>query len=134
MSGWKVKSKSSLAIIERAYRGSLEEQYGHIAWLSLVMNGMKADTALLLKGDTAMFARRHQPRIALTIGDTTVADISHYESCIHRLLEQQVPVFVWQPDAQRLQLTPELLIEGVQPVGAADMPALVQRYDCVWYW
>ena len=71
-------SKSSLAILERAYRGSLEEQYGHIVWLSRVMKGMGADHALLLKGDTVMFARRDQPRTSLCIGDTVVNDVSHY--------------------------------------------------------
>lgn len=135
MSGrWKVKSKSSLTIIERAYRGSLEEQYGHIVWLSRLMKGMGADTSLLLKGDTAMFARRDQPRLTLTIGDTVVRDLSHHESGIEQLCQQGVPVYIWQPDAQRLHLPPEQWVDGVRPVGLADLPVLIHQHDCVWYW
>lgn len=130
----KVVSKSSLAIIERAYRGSLEEQYGHIVWLTRVMKGMGAATALLLKGDTVMYARRGQPRMALAIGDLTVSDVSHYESSIEELLRLAVPVYAWQPDLARLQLGADSLIEGVVPVGDADMLSLIQRFDCVWYW
>ena len=126
-------SKSSLAILERAYRGSLEEQYGHIVWLSRVMKGMGADHALLLKGDTVMFARRDQPRISLAIGDTVVDDVSHYASGVQGLLGQKATVFVWWPDAERLHLNADALIEGVLPVCDRDMPALISRFDCVWY-
>lgn len=135
MSGsWKVSSKSSLAIVERAYRGSLEEQYGHIVWLSRVMKAMDTDHTLLLKGDAAMYARKEQRRIALTIGDLTVSDLSHYESCIQQLLAQGVKVHVWQPDVQRLGLSPAQLVEGVQLLDPVGMPALIHRHDCVWYW
>jgi predicted peroxiredoxin len=135
MSGsWKVRSKSSLAIVERAYRGSLEEQYGHIVWLSRVMKAMDTDHALLLKGDAVLYARKDQPRIALTIGDLTVSDLSHYESCIQQLLAQGVNIHIWQPDMQRLGLSPALLVEGVKPLEALGMPTLIHRYDCVWYW
>jgi hypothetical protein len=127
-------SKSSLAILERAYRGSLEEQYGHIVWLSRVMKGMGADHALLLKGDTVMFARRDQPRISLAIGDTVVHDVSHYASGVQELLARKATVFFWWPDAERLRLDTHALIEGVLPVCESDMPALISRFDCVWYW
>jgi hypothetical protein len=129
----KRRSKSSLAILERAYRGSLEEQYGHIVWLSRVMKGMGADHALLLKGDTVMFARRDQPRTSLCIGDTVVTDVSHYASQVQDL-SQKATVFVWWPDVERLKLTTDALIEGVLPVCDSDMPALISRFDCVWYW
>lgn len=135
MSGsWRVRPKSSLAIVERAYRGSLEEQYGHIVWLSRVMKAMDADHALLLKGDAAMYARKDQPRMTLTIGDLPVSDLSHYESATRQLLAQGVNVYIWQPDVQRLGLSPEQLVEGVQLLDPTGMPALIHRHDCVWYW
>lgn len=127
-------SKSSLAIIERAFRGSLEEQYGHIVWLSRVMHGMGAVTGLLLKSDTVMFARASQRRVALTIGDLRIDDVSHYESTISDLLTEGVPVYAWRPDCVRVGLAGAALISGIQLIDEPDLPILIQQFDCVWYW
>lgn len=127
-------SKTSLAIIERSYRGSLEEQYGHIVWLSRIMKGMNAPTSLMLKGDTVLFARLGQPQVRLTIGDLELDVLSHYESGIQDLLAMQVPVYVWVNDVARLQLEESDMVEGVQFVRASDMPTLINRYNCIWYW
>ncbi len=128
------RSKSSLAIVERAYRGSLEEQYGHIVWLSQIMKAMGADTALLLKGDCVQFASQSQPHCALTIGDLQPIDLSHQAAAVAALLALRVPVYAWQPDITRLQLDPASLCDQVQSIGMQQMAALVARYDCLWYW
>ncbi|WP_211441720.1 hypothetical protein [Collimonas humicola] len=128
------RSKSSLAIVERAFRGSLEEQYGHIVWLSRVMRRMGANTGLLLKGDAVMFGRCRQERVALSLGDLRIDDISHYETTLQHLLQDGVPVYAWQADCERLQLMPENLMKQIRLVQDDDMPGLIQQYDCVWYW
>lgn len=130
----KGRSKSSLTIIERAYRGSLEEQYGHILWLTRIMKAMGAPTALLLKGDTVNFAIRGQPRLALRIGDMNVAGLSHHESGVAALLEAGVPLYVWHPDMERLHLAADALLPGVSVLREAALPALIHQFDCVWYW
>lgn len=127
-------SKSSLTILERAFRGALEEQYGHILWLTRIMKAMGAPTALLLKGDAISYARRGQQRLALTIGDVTVSDLSHHESGVQALLDAGVPVHVWAPDLPRLGLQVEQLTTGVVLLDGVGMPALINRFDCVWYW
>jgi len=128
------KSKSSLAVLERAYRGSLEDQYGHIVWLSRVMKGMGADHALLLKGDTVLFSRSGQPQLSLSLGDLLVDDLSHHGAGVEALLAQGAEVFVWAPDLERLRLEPGSLIAGVQPVRERELLGLLTRFDCVWYW
>lgn len=128
------RSKRSLTIVERAYRGSIEEQYGHILWLSRIMKGMGAPTALLLKGDTVNFARRGQPALHLQIGDLAVTGLSHHESGVEALLTAGVPVYFWQADAERLNLPAASLVKGVQAVRADEMPALINQFDCIWYW
>lgn len=128
------RSRSSLAILERAYRGSLEEQYGHIVWLSRVMKRMGASHGLLLKGDCVLFARRGQPRISLDLGGLTLEDISHLESGVAALIDEHVPVYAWRPDLCRLGLTTVDLIGGVTPVDHQDMPAIIHRFDSIWYW
>ena len=128
------RSRSSLAILERAYRGSLEEQYGHIVWLSRVMKRMGATHGLLLKGDCVLFARRGQPRISLDLGGVTLEDISDLESGVAALIDEQVPVYAWRSDLCRLGLTTVDLVGGVTPVDHQDMPAIIHRFDSIWYW
>lgn len=128
------KGKSSLAILERAYRGSVEDQYGHIVWLSKVMHGMGADTAVLLKGDTVFFATRHQPVQHLTIGGLCLDGLSHYASTVKELIASGVPVLAYGRDCARYGLGAECLVEGVQMIDDAELIKLVCRYDCVWYW
>lgn len=130
----KRRSRSSLAVVEQAYRGSLEEQYGHIVWLSRVMRQMGADHALLLKADTVLFARRDQPALALTLGGLTIGGLSHHESGVAALVAANVPVYAWRPDLHRLRLSPADLIDGVESVDEADMPTLIHRFNNVWYW
>jgi sulfur relay (sulfurtransferase) DsrF/TusC family protein len=127
-------SKTSLSIIERAYRGSLEEQYGHIVWLTQIMKAMGAPTSILLKGDTVLYAKRQQPRSRLRLGDIDIAALSHYESSIEQLLALQVPVYAWQGDLERLALNPADLVSGVQRLDPAGLIGLIRRLDCVWYW
>ena len=134
MSAVRKKSKSSLAILERAYRGSVEDQYGHIVWLSKVMHGMGAATAVLLKGDTVFFAKKHQPMQQLTIGGVCLDGLSHYETTVRELVTSGVPVFAYQSDCARYGLGPEALVEGVEMIDDAGLVMLVCRYDCVWYW
>lgn len=130
----KGRSKSSLAIIEHAYRGALEEQYGHILWLTRIMKAMGAPTALLLKGDTVAFARRGQAHLAVRVGDISVVDISHHESGVAALLDAGVPVYAWRTDLERLHLDADELLPGVAMLHGRALSVLIDQYDCVWYW
>jgi len=127
-------SKTSLSIVERAYRGSLEEQYGHIVWLTKIMHAMGAPTSILLKGDTVLYAKRSQPRLSLQLGTIKVDTLSHYESTIEELLRNDVPVYVWRDDLTRLGLATGDLVAGVRPIGHPELVGLVRQLDCVWYW
>lgn len=127
-------AKSSLAILERAFRGGLEEQYGHILWLSRIMKAMGAPTSVMLKGDAVCYALGAQKRQSIIVGDRRVSGISHHASGAMALIRDQVPLFVWAPDAERLGLQVGEFVDGVQLVDEADWPSLVIRHDCVWYW
>lgn len=128
------RSRSSLAILEHAYRGSLEEQYGHIVWLSRVMKRMGAPHALLLKGDAVLFARQGQSQVLLDIGGIPLTGISHLGSGVVALVDAQVPVYAWQPDLDRLGLTAADLVRGVTRINQGDMPSIVHQFDSIWYW
>jgi sulfur transfer complex TusBCD TusB component (DsrH family) len=126
-------AKSSLAIVEQAFRGSLEEQYGHIVWLSEIMRTMGADHDLLLRGNAVQFAVRGQRRLSLTIGDSEVTHLSHYESSVVALKAAGAAIYAYRSDLERLDLQERLMPE-VTAVDDADVVALCEAHHHLWYW
>lgn len=124
--------KNSLAIVERAFRGTIEEQYGHIVWLSGVMRAMKARHSLLLRGPAVLFAATHQPRQSLQIGDMHVTGLPHYESMIDTLAEGGA-VYAYAPDTVRYGIASRLLA-NVRKVDNAGVIELYESHHHVWYW
>lgn len=126
-------AKNSLAIVERAFRGTIEEQYGHIVWLSGVMRAMHARHSLLLRGPAVLFAASGQPRQTLQIGDIVVSGLPHYESMVRQLIEGGGLTYVFEPDVHRYELTTRLMPE-VTIVDAAGVVSLYESHHHVWYW
>ena len=130
----KARGKTSLAIVERAFRGTLEEQYGHIIWLSRVVRKMGGQTSLLLKGDAVLFAVREQTAQVLQIGNALISGLPHYESTLEEMKKEQVPLFAFRPDMERLNILEARLVPGVVPIGLKDLAVMCGKYDAVWFW
>lgn len=127
-------SKRSLAIIERAYRGTLEEQYAHILWLTHALRKMRGDIGLLLRGNTVLYALRHQPHMRLSIGTIVIETLPHYETALQDLIADDVRIYVYADDCQRLGITSEQLLPQVQIITLAQFARLCDAYDYIWYW
>lgn len=127
-------AKRSLAIIERAYRGPIEEQYAHILWLTHALRKMHGEIGLLLRGNAVLYAVQHQPRLQLTIGEVVIPFLPHYATAITALLADQVRVYVYADDCERLSITPEHLIPDVALVNLSELAQLCDTYDAIWYW
>jgi hypothetical protein len=130
----RARGKTSLAIVERAFRGTIEEQYGHIVWLSRIVRKMGGNTSLLLKGDAVLFAVSGQPRESLQIGNLIIGDLPHYESTLRAMREEGVPLFAFRPDLDRLGLDEGRLVTGVVPVGLQEWAGMCGGFDAIWYW
>lgn len=130
----RARGKSSLAIVERAFRGTIEEQYGHIVWLSRVVRKMGGQTSLLLKGDAVLFAVRGQRSQSLQIGHASIHGLPHYETTLEHMRGEGVPLFAYRPDLQRLGIEEHLLAAGVTPVGVTELAGMCGEFDAVWFW
>jgi hypothetical protein len=127
-------ARRSLAIIERAYRGTLEEQYAHILWLTHALRKMHGDIGLLLRGSTVLYARQHQPVQHLTIGGIRVETLPHYESALAALITDDVRIYAYAADCERLGITSEQLLPEVQRVTLPELAHLCSTHDDIWYW
>jgi sulfur relay (sulfurtransferase) DsrF/TusC family protein len=122
-----------LAVIERAYRGTLEEQYSHILWICLSLKKMGGQIGVLLRGNAVLYARRDQQQLSLTISDLPVA-LPDYETSVTGLIDAGTLVYVISANLDQLGLTPDDLCPGVEPIDAADLAQLCSTFDVIWYW
>ena len=128
------RTKRSLAIVERAYRAPIEEQYGHILWLSRVLRKMKGEHDILLKGQAVLYARQEQINIELEIGGVHLNNLSNYKSAIESFLKEGGNVFVFQNDLIRYGIQEAPMIDGICAADEADLVTFFEEYECVWYW
>jgi len=121
-----------LAVLERAYRGALEEQYAHVLWMLLSLLRLGGGIAVLLRGNAALYARRGQAWPALDVAGIRVPP-PEYEAGVAGLLETGGSVFVMDADLGALGLTAPDLCAGVTVVTRDDVGRLFSSYASVWY-
>lgn len=122
-----------LGVIERAYRGTVEEQYGHILWICFSLHRMGGPIGVLLRGNAVLYARQDQQQLSMSVGGIPVS-LPNYEVSVKGLLAEGAPVYALSSDLDRLQIAPDELCTGVMPIDAAGLPDLFSTYDVIWYW
>lgn len=123
-----------LIIVEHAYRGTVEGQYSHVLWICRSHQRMGGHLGVLLKGNTILYARSSQTDTALTLGEHALTHLNDYGASLAALLTEGATVYVFAPDATRLQMDPTDLVPAIRWVHLADVPDLFAQYDSVWYW
>ncbi len=123
-----------LIIIEHAYRGAVEGQYGHILWTCRSHQRMGGQLGVLLKGNAVLYARQCQTDPPLTIGAYTLTHLNAYGTSLETLIREGGRAYLFAPDAERLGLTPADLLQTATWVQPSDLPPLFSEYDAVWYW
>lgn len=122
---------SSLAIVERGFRGTLEEQYGNIVWLSECMRAMRANHNLLLRGAAVACAFETRNRQALTLAGLRIDTLGHFPDALRSLIARGARVWVPHCDLEAYCNHPPL-VEGVEVT--SDVIALITHHDKCWYW
>ena len=124
----------SLAIVERAWRGGVEEQYAHILWLARILKRMRSDIGVLLRGNAVGYAVRNAMPCRVQIAGIQLDSIHQLDTAVADLLADGVPVHVSEDDRHRLGIAPELIVPGVVRVDPPGIARLWQSYDRIWYW
>ncbi|RAM48969.1 MAG: hypothetical protein C6Y22_24955 [Hapalosiphonaceae cyanobacterium JJU2] len=124
----------SLAIVERAYRGAIEEQYAHVLWVVHCLRRVPEEIDLMLRTPATLYACQNQPHTQLQIGRITLDTLPRYESTIENLLSDGVKVYVVKDDCNRLQIKVSQLMQGVCALEHEQLPQIFEEYDHIWYW
>ncbi len=123
-----------LIIVERAYTGAIEGQYGHALWLCWSNQRLGHKVSVLLRNDAVLYARRKQHKLELTIGSIQVPNLFDYLDCLEGLLSDGGSVYALRDDVDRLQLASAELHHRVELIEHAQLADLVANCDVVWYW
>lgn len=122
----------TLAIIERAHRGAVEQQYAHVLWL---VHGLHRQTPMvvLLRGLAAVYALEGADDVELSLGDTRWGDAPDYVAAIERLHHDGADVVVSAATLESLGYTGRPLLAGVRSVTEEEVSRLFEAADRVWF-
>ena len=123
---------TTLIIVERGYRGALEQQYAHVLWLARTLH-RQAPVALLLRGPAAAYALDHPAPDPPRLGGHTWGVAADYRETLLRLVEEGAQVLVATASLARLGGGCHRLVTGVRTVTEADIVAAWPAYDRIWF-
>jgi hypothetical protein len=123
---------ATLAIVERAYRGTLEQQYAHVLWL---VHGLhrQSPMVLLLRGVAASYALAGRPDAPPRVGGAPWGTAPDYQAAIGRLVADGAPVLVCARSLRDLDLHDRPLLPEVRAAGDDEIIELIESCRRVWY-
>jgi sulfur transfer complex TusBCD TusB component (DsrH family) len=127
-------AKKILALVETAYRGTLEEQDDTVLWLTHMLQNAGLDQTVVLAGNAVNYAVRGQDASGLRFGDTALENPPRIDHDLEQLMDKGVPVYFVSEDASERGIGADRLIDGVKPIARRELPSLLGGYDQVWSW
>jgi intracellular sulfur oxidation DsrE/DsrF family protein len=127
-------AKKALSIVETGWRATLEEQDDTIVWLTHAMKGAGADLTVLLRGNAVGYAVKAQDASGLAFGEKKQTQPPQIAEDVAKLVGKGVGVYVVEDDAAERGIERTDLVEGLQFVKRAGIPAMLAGYDLVWHW
>lgn len=123
-----------LAIVETAYRGTLEEQDDPVLWITQALRGAGADIHVLLRGAAVNYGVRGQDAAGLTFGARAQTQPPRIERDLEALKAKGISVYYVEDDARARGIQADELIGGLTAVRGESLPSLFRGYEQVWHW
>lgn len=127
-------AKRILAVVETAYRATLEEQDDTILWLTHMLQDNGLDQTLVLRGNAVNYAVRGQDASGLQFGDVRVAHAPTIERDLLALVDKGIPVYYVREDADERGVPTDRIADGLKPIGRRELPGMLDGFDQVWHW
>ncbi len=123
---------TTLAIVERAHRGAVEQQYAHVLWL---VHGLhrQSPMTLLLRGGAAVYALAGAPPGPVVLAGRPSGVYPDYQNALARLRADGGAILVSLDSLTTLGLADRALLAGVEVVSddqIADVAAGARR---IWF-
>jgi intracellular sulfur oxidation DsrE/DsrF family protein len=122
----------TLAIIERAFRGTAEQQYAHVLWLVHGLHRL-SPMVVVLRGTAAAYALAGPGAAPLRVGGAAWGRLPDYQAAVARLTADGARVVVARSSLRELCIDDRQLLAEVQKVDDEEIAVLVEGCDRVWY-
>jgi hypothetical protein len=123
-----------LAIVETAYRGTLEEQDDPVLWITQALRGAGADIHVLLRGNAVNYAVRGQDASGLRFGERAQTQPPRLERDLESLKAKGIAVYYVEDDARARGIQADELVGGLTAVRGESLPSLFRGFEQVWHW
>lgn len=128
------ESTRALAIVERAYRGTVETQFSDALYCAFLFHRHLGGLDVLLRGPAVGYAARAARTPPLRLGGTTFSTGTEPRQGLSVLLESGVEVWAEEPDLLAYGLAGEdSLLPGVRSVPGGSMAARWSDYRAVFF-
>jgi hypothetical protein len=122
----------TLAIVERAHRGSVEQQYAHVLWLVHALHKQSPMT-VLLRGLAALYALSTPPPPPVRLAGAPWGVSPDYRPTLDRLHEDGARVLVSAASLAALGIADRPLHAMVEVVPDDALAGLVASHQRVWF-
>lgn len=123
---------TSLAIVERAYRGALEVAYFDALYLGIEIH-RQLGLDVLLRGEAASYAVPAEPLPPLRVGKRLVDTLNAPRDDLVRLRDAGAGIWVEAADLDALGLRRDRLIEGVRCAEVGESALRWPEYDRIFF-
>jgi sulfur relay (sulfurtransferase) DsrF/TusC family protein len=128
-------AKTSLNIVESAYRAVMEEQDDTVLWLLAAMQGAGGAHTVVLRGNAVNYAIAGQGAPGLAVGEWKQTQPPKMDRDVVDLMEnRKIPVYVVQEDLAERGIESSALVPGVKLLSRGALPALMAAYEIVSHW
>ena len=128
-------ARTTLNIVESAYRAVMEEQDDTILWLLAAMQGAGGAHTVVLRGNAVNYAIAGQGVPGLTIGEWKQTRAPKMDRDVADLVEQRkIPVYVVEEDLAERGIEKNELVQGIKLLSRQALPALFADYEIVSHW
>lgn len=122
----------TLVVVERAFRGAVEQQFAHVLWLVHALH-RQSPLTLLLRGLAGTYALAREPAAPVSLAGRDWGLAPDYQASIGRLVSDGAPVLVPAASLRELGFQDRPLLPGVRAVTADEIVTLAETCQRWWY-
>jgi hypothetical protein len=123
-----------LNIVSSGYRATIEEQDDTVVWISQAMRNAGADIDLLLCGAAVNYPVRGQAVAPVSLGGRAQKHGPDVHAQVAGFVGNGSKVYAVREDLEERAVARRDMLQEVELVGRAELPALLSQYDQVWHW
>lgn len=124
---------TALAIIERAYRGSVEIQFADVLYKAREFNRQLGRLDVALRGLAVTYAVEGQFDPSLHLGPRPLDALPDGRRSVKDMLDDGITVYANGPDLAALGVEQGRVIPGVRCDDTGDLARRWAQYDAVWF-